>query len=179
MPSDQSTGRAAAGDVFTASRRVDAPRELVFRVWTEPEHLSRWWGPKGFEMLECLLDLRPGGEFLYGMRSPQGHTLWGKWVFREIDAPERLSFVASFSDEQGNVIRAPFSADWPLRVLSTVIFDEQEAGTLISLHGAPFEASEAERATFAAGRDSLTQGWAGTFGQLDEYLALVKEEVAR
>src|SRR5205823_4677268 len=82
--------------------------------WVEPDRLARWWGPKGFTMLSSTLDLRPGGIFHYGMRSPDGREMWGRWVFREVVAPERLVFVASFSDEAGGVTRHPFAPDWPL-----------------------------------------------------------------
>ncbi len=64
-----------AGGEFLIRRNFNAPRELVFKAWTETERLTRWWGPKGFTMLSCKLDLRPGGVFLYGMRSPDGHVL--------------------------------------------------------------------------------------------------------
>ena len=55
---------------FVISRRLSAPRELVWRVWTDPNHLAQWWGPKGFTVDVAKLDLRPGGRFHYGMRAP-------------------------------------------------------------------------------------------------------------
>src|SRR5215468_2760397 len=83
---------------FVITRVFDAPLDLVFKAWTEAERLTHWWGPKGFKMLSCKLDLRPGGVFHYGMQAPNGAAMWGKWVFREIVAPKRLVFVVSFSD---------------------------------------------------------------------------------
>ena len=105
------------------------------------------------------------------MRSPAGQEMWGKWVYREIAPPERLVFVQSFSDEAGNTTRAPFSADWPLEVLSVVTFAEHGGRTTVTLRGVPVNATEAERKTFAAGYESMRQGWAGTLDQLAEHLA--------
>ena len=97
----------ASGDStreFVISRTFDAPRELVWKAFTEREHLMQWFGPKGFKMLAGTVDLRPGGTFHYGMQAPDGKTMWGKWIFREIVPPERLVTVVSFSDEQGGEI---------------------------------------------------------------------------
>jgi uncharacterized protein YndB with AHSA1/START domain len=162
---------SAADDAFVLTRVFDAPRELVFKAWTEADRLKQWWGPKGFTMLSCKLDLRPGGVFHYGMRSPDGKEMWGKWVFREIDAPGRLAFVASFADEQGNTVRAPFRADWPLEVLSTLTFTEEEGRTTLTMHGVPVNATEAERKAFKDAQGGMRQGWAGTLDQLAEILA--------
>src|SRR5205807_1937556 len=103
---------------FVVTRTFDAPRERVFAAYTRREHLTHWWGPKGFKMLTCSIDLRPGGIFHYGMQAPNGNQLWGKWVLREIVTPERLAFVVSFSNEAGGTTRNPWSPDWPLDVLS-------------------------------------------------------------
>jgi uncharacterized protein YndB with AHSA1/START domain len=149
----------------------DAPRGLVWKAWTEPERLARWWGPKGFTMLKAMLDLRPGGLFHYGMRSPDGQEMWGKFVYREIAAPERMVFVNSFSDEKGGTTRAPFAATWPLDVLNTLTLAESGGKTTLTLRGAPLNATDEERATFAAAGKSMEQGFAGTFEQLDTYLA--------
>ncbi len=156
---------------FVITRTIDAPRALMFRVWTEPEHLMRWWGPKGFKMLRCKIDLRPGGFFHYGMRSPDGSDMWGKWIFREIVAPERLVFINTFSDEAGGLTRPPFAQDWPREMLSTITFAESDGKTTITVEWSPHNATEAERKTFAEGHGSMQQGWSGTFEQLAAYLA--------
>src|SRR5580704_13391744 len=75
---------ATAGDEFAITRVFDAPREQVWKAFTESERLMRWWGPKGFTMQVAKLDLRPGGVFHYCMRSPDGRDMWGKFVYREI-----------------------------------------------------------------------------------------------
>ena len=83
--------------------------------------------------------------------------------------PERLAFVSSFSDAQGNTVRAPFSETWPLEVLSTVTFAERDK-TTVTMRGVPINATEAERQTFQGMHGSMRQGWGGTLDQLTEYL---------
>jgi uncharacterized protein YndB with AHSA1/START domain len=161
----------SADSEFIVIRTFDAPRELVFKAWTEPDRLASWFGPKGFAMLSSTLDLKPGGVYHYGMKSPDGQVMWGRWVFREIVAPERLTFVASFSDEAGGVTRHPFATDWPLEVLSTLTLTEHLGRTTLAMRGIPIDATESERAAFEGGRESMQKGWKGTLDQLDEYLA--------
>jgi len=155
---------------FVISRTFDAPRELMFRVWTDPEHMQHWWGPKGFTAVYSKMDLRPGGFYHYCIRSPDGHDMWGKFVYREIVKPERLVFVNSFSDEKGNVARHPMHLAWPLEMLSTIIFAEQ-AGKPVTIRWLPLNATAEEVKTFEAGFESMQTGWSGTLDQLAEYLA--------
>jgi len=156
---------------FEISRVYDAPRDKMWQAWTEPARLKQWWGPRGFKVHTCKVDLRPGGIFHYGMKAPDGSDMWGKFVYREIKAPEKLVFVVSFSDPQGGVTRHPASPDWPEYILSTVTFAEQGRGkTKVSVSWLPHEASEAERKVFDDGRSSMTQGWGGTLDQLEAYL---------
>jgi uncharacterized protein YndB with AHSA1/START domain len=157
-------------DEFVITRVFDAPRERVWKAWTEAERLKQWWGPKGFTVSHCTVDLRPGGVMHYCLRSPDGHDMWGKFVYREIVKPEKLVFVVSFSDEKGGITRHPMSPDWPREMLSTVTFAEQRGGTLITVRWIPTNATELERKTFEDGRDSMKQGWGGTFDQFADYL---------
>jgi len=156
---------------FVITRVFDAPRELVWKAWTESERLAQWWGPKGFTMGVVKLDLRPNGVIHYSMRTPDGREMWGKIVYREIAAPERIVFVNSFSDAQGNLTRHPLSLTWPLEVLNTLTLSKQEGKTMLTLRGGPINATEEERKTFEAGFESMKQGFSGTFDQLAEYLA--------
>lgn len=156
---------------FVISRTFDAPRDLMFQVWTECEHLSHWWGPKGATVSSCRNDLRPGGLMHYAMRTSEGDEIWGRWVYREIAEPERIVFVNSFSDPEGGLTRHPFAAEWPLQMLTVITFDERDGGTLVTVRWSPYDASDLERATFDSGHDSMRGGWTGTFEQLAEYLA--------
>ncbi len=101
---------------------LDAPRDLVFKAWTEPERLMRWWAPKGWTTPFCKIDLRPGGVFHYCMRSPEGRDFWGKGVYREVVEPSLLVYTDSFSDEEGKLVEPAhygLSPDHPGVVPST------------------------------------------------------------
>ncbi len=174
-PTDDTAGRPAfhAPD-FQLQRTFDAPRELVFRAWTQPEHLVKWWGPAGLTMLRCDMDLRPGGVFLYGMKTPDGHEMWGKWVFRDVRPPERLEFLVSFCDPQGTPVRHPLAADWPLEVLSTVTFTEAAGRTTLAMTGTPWNATAHEHQVFAGATPSMEAGWSGTFANFEAYLATLQ-----
>ena len=152
------------------TRTVNAPRELVFDCFTQADHLSKWWGPKGFEFINATLELNPGGIFHYCMKSPDGFEMWGKFVFVEIESPERLVFINSFSDADGATTRAFFNPNWPLEVLNAVTFQTVGHATQITLRGGPINATEAELAAFAEHIASMQQGFGATFDQLDEYL---------
>ncbi|MDB6108498.1 MAG: hypothetical protein JWR69_248 [Pedosphaera sp.] len=164
-------GQNPAGGLFVISRAFDAPRDLVWRAWTERDRLMQWFGPKGFTMPVARLDFRPGGTFHYCMQSPDGHQMWGKFVYREIVALERIVLVNSFSDEAGGLTRHPMSATWPLEMLSTTTFTEQGGRTTLTLQWAPLNATEAERKTFDGAHEGMKGGWTGTFDQLAAYLA--------
>ena len=156
---------------FTISREFDAPRELVFKAWTEAERLAKWWGPKGCACEVKALDLRPGGLFHYRLHWTAGQEMWGKFVYREIAPPERLVFVTSFSDAAGGTTRAPFSENWPREELNVATFTERDGKTTVTLRGGPVNPTEEERKLYAGMHDSMRGGFGGTFDQLDAYLA--------
>ena len=157
----------SAGQGFFVARDFDAPREMVFRSWTEPERLKRWWGPRGFTTPFCEIDLRPGGVFLFCMRSPEGRDSWGRGVFREIVVPERLVLAMSFADAEGNVVPATYyglSPDWPLETLMSVTFEELAGG-------ATRVAVRDEGVPPGPEGEGTRQGWAEMLEGLAEYLA--------
>ncbi len=163
------------GDEFVIARDFDAPRELVWKAVTEPERMKQWWGPKGTNVVAADMDLRPGGTYHYGMRLPDGKTMWGKFVYREIVPPQRLTFVSSFSDEAGGITRHPLSPTWPLQMLSTFTCEEIPDGrTRFTVRWSPHNATADEQSTFDAGRDSMRQGWNGTLETLTAYLTRVQ-----
>ena len=156
---------------LVVTRVLDAPRDLVWKALTEPARLEQWWGPKGFTSKVHRLELRPGGTFLYSQRTPDGREMWGKWVYREIAAPERLVVVSSFTDEKGNLARHPFNPNWPLEMLTVSTFTEHQGRTTVVVRMVPTNATESERKTFDEGRDFMEEGFAGSFEKLDKYLA--------
>lgn len=171
MAERNSLATTMAEKAFVISRAFDAPRDLVWKAYTEADRLKKWWGPKGFTMLQCEIDLSPGGIFHYGMRAPDGSVMWGKWIFREIVAPERLVVIVAFSDEAGGVTRHPFAPDWPLETLGTTTFEEHGGKTTITTHWVAVTPTDAERKAFDGAHDSMRMGFTGTFDQLAEYLA--------
>jgi uncharacterized protein YndB with AHSA1/START domain len=163
---------SAADRDFIISRHFNVSREHLFAVWTECAHLRRWFGPKGMEIVHCTNDLRTGGVMHYGLRTPDGGVMWGRWVHREISAPEQLVFVSSFSDEAGGITRHPMCVGWPLEMLSTVTFDRLGHGARVTVRAAAHNATELERETFRNAQPGMREGWSGTFSQLSDYLAL-------
>ena len=156
---------------FTIAREFDAPRDLVFKVLSSAEHLSRWWGPAGWEWVSGAMDFRPGGRFHYAMRMAGGPTMWGLFLYEAIEPPQTIVFINGFSDAEGGFTRHPMAPTWPLKVRNVLTLAEKDGKTLLSLAGAPFEASPLEQQTFAAGFESMRMGFGGTFDQLQAYLA--------
>lgn len=152
------------------ARTFDAPRSLVWKMFSQPEHLARWWGPKGLVWVSGTLDFRPGGRFHYCMRGEGGYELWGKFEYHQIEEPNRITWVNCFSDPDGATVRAPFMADFPLRVLNVVTLKDDGDRTVMRLQGAPLDATDAEWAVFKGMHGSMRQGFGGTFDQLEAYL---------
>ena len=134
------TGRCVHGRdaKFVMSRVFDAPRDLLWKCFTDPERMKHWWGPKGFTVIASKMDLRVGGTYHYGMQAPNGGAMWGLFTYREIVPQEKLVFVNSFSDEKGGITRHPGSATWPLHMLSTFTFEDAPGGkTKFTVRGGP------------------------------------------
>jgi len=161
----------AAESEFVITRIFDAPRDLVFDAFTQPERMSRWWGPAGYSVFAATMDLRPGGSYHYGLRAPDGGTMWGKFVYREIVRPQSLVYLNSFSDEAGGLTRHPLRADWPLELLTTIMLTEHVEGTLLTLRWSPLDrALQDERQCFDQSHESMQLGWGGTLDRLAAYL---------
>ncbi|MGB9093840.1 MAG: SRPBCC domain-containing protein [Gallionella sp.] len=109
-------------------RTFDAPRELVWRAWTDPEHVKQWWGPKGFHNEACTTDLQVGGRFILSMRAPDGNVYPCVGTFREVVAPERIVFDGEATEGH------PCGAGLPPRAVVTVSFDERDGKTRLTLH---------------------------------------------
>ena len=161
----EQTSRATE-QVLVIERVFDAPRELVWRAWTEPEHFMRWWGPKDFTSPACKIDLRVGGTYLACMRSPEGQDFWSTGTYREIVVPERIVYTDTFADAEGNVVPATqygMSADIPLELLVTVTLEPYEGKTRLTLRHAGLPAGEMS--------DLTSAGWNESFDKLAESFA--------
>jgi len=157
---------------FTISRTFDTSREQLWKCFTDPEGMRQWWGPKGAKIIHSKMDLRPGGSYHYCMRTPDGNEMWGRQIYREIRAPEKIVLVNSFSDEEGGLTRHPLAPQWPIEVLATFTFTE--AGprkATFTVTWTPLYPTTEELKAFDAGHDSMKHGWAGTMEQLADHLA--------
>ena len=139
------------------TRVFDAPRELVFKAWTETKHVAQWWGPKGFTNPVCEMDVRVGGAIRIDMRAPNGVVYPMKGVFEEIAEPERLVFIASALDENGNSM---------FDVLTSVIFAEQRGKTALTLQLRVIKAT-AQAPQYLKGMEA---GWSQSLDRLGSHL---------
>lgn len=161
-----------AAETFTIARTFDAPRDLVWAVFTQPEHIINWWSSPGTTCVSCDMDLRPGGVFHYALKAEDGAIMWGKWLIQEVTPPETVRAITSFSDENRGTTRHAMAPEWPLETYAEMLFSEPAAGkTTMTIHWTPYNASEVERALFAASHDSMNGGWGVTLGNLQTYLA--------
>lgn len=146
---------------FVMERVFDASRELVWQAWTKPEHLTQWWGPKGWTLPVCQVDFRPGGVWLYCMRGPDGEEAWGKAIYREIVEPERIVYLDTFVDETGNPLEG-----MP-EMLITVTFADHDGKTRLATHAQFASAADLEAVLAMGMVEGLTQTW----DRLEAYLA--------
>lgn len=132
------------------TRLLDAPRALVFKVWTEREHLIHWSAPRGFVITHCEGDVRPGGAWRACMRAPDGVDHWLGGTYRDIVAPQRLVFTHRWDNDPDH------------ETLVTVLLSERNGKTELTFHQALFES--------AAMRDAHFGGWSECFDRLAEHL---------
>ena len=117
------------------------------------------------------MDFRPGGKCRF-LVELDGLSMWGLWRYIEITEPTRIVSIVSFTDDSGEkLIEHPMQKNWPLQILSTITFAEDGDKTRITVHWTAYQATEREKAAFENGASDMTQGWTGTFEQLDEFLA--------
>jgi len=112
-------------DELTLTRMIDAPRDLVFRAWTDPAQLARWWGPSGFTTTMKSWEARAGGAILLEMNAPYGAVYPMSGAFREVVPTERIVFTASALDPQGRPI---------FEILNTVTFADKGGKTMLTLN---------------------------------------------
>ena len=136
MPARSKPVTQADDRVLTITRIFDAPQALVFKVWSAPEHLARWWGPRGFTVISFEADVRSGGAFRFGIRSPEGTEHWAHGTYREVERPARLVFTTAWEDTEGKTKH---------ETLVTLSFAEEKGKTRLSFHQAPFETVECAR----------------------------------
>jgi uncharacterized protein YndB with AHSA1/START domain len=158
------------------SRIIDAPREVLFDVWTDAEHFAQWFGPRQVALPFCRIDPRPGGALHFCHRLTDGTEIWVKGVYREFVAPERLVLSLSFVDASGRPAAHPMFPDWPLDTvfLTTVTFADLEGKTQLTVWQVLVPADAAAKDTVKRERQAARAGWAETLDRLDEYVTHVR-----
>ncbi len=128
---------ANQGNDLVITRIFDAPKELVWKAWTDPERIMKWWGPKMFTVPHCRIDLRVGGSYLLCMRDQDGKNFWTTGVYEEIVPFDRLVHTDCFADENGNIIPASYYGmpgdDWPLAMKVILVFEDLKGKTKMTL----------------------------------------------
>ncbi|WP_300303219.1 SRPBCC domain-containing protein [Ferrovibrio sp.] len=142
---------------YVLERIFDAPRDLVWKTWTDPKLLARWYGPN-VETIIHRLDVEPGGLWLNEMKWG-GKSNYQRAEYTQVVAPERLVCLMSNTDENWNIISSPMMPDWPRVLLTVVTFEDHGGKTKMRLTWTPHEASAAEIACFAAAMDGMGKGW--------------------
>lgn len=156
----QSLSTRVGEQEFVVERLFNAPRTLMFQVFTRPEHLKRWWAPRPYTISVCTIDLRPGGIWHYNMRSPEGQEHWARSVYREIVPPEKLVYTSTFADEHANPIEGVPEH------LATVSFIEEDGKTRVSAQF-QFASAAALKGAIDMG---MVQGMNMTLDYLVEYV---------
>ncbi len=154
---------------YVLERTFDAPRALVWRAWTEPKLLKRWYGPN-VETIIHSHDLKAGGAWLLEMKWG-GNSNFQRADYTEVTPVERLVWLHATTDADWNIIASPMMADWP-RVLETVVtFEEDGERTKLRLTWIPHEATDAEITAFTAAVEGMGKGWESGMKLLEELLA--------
>jgi uncharacterized protein YndB with AHSA1/START domain len=144
------------GREVIVKRVLNAPRELVFQVWTDPAHLARWWGPNGFTTPLCEVDATPGGKIRIDMRGPDGTVYPMTGVFREVTPPERLVFTTTPLDPSGKPL---------FETLNIVNFAEQDGKTTVTVQARAINWTD-QAAPYLQGMEA---GWTQTIDRLVAY----------
>lgn len=156
------------GNSLVITRVFDAPREEVWKAWTDPEIFKAWWGPEGFTSSVSKMEVEVGGKYLNVMHGPGMDGIvrdfWSTGVFKEITEPERLVMTDSFADENGNAVPAShygMSAEFPMEMTVTVEFENENGRTKMTLTQAGMPATE---------QVGARQGWGQSFDKLAKVL---------
>lgn len=158
MGASSNVASSTADRELVITRIFDAPRSLVYKVWSEPEHMVKWLGPQGFSSTILQFDPRPGGAYRFHMRDPQGGDHWQQGVYREVTPPERFVCTYVWADAEGNPTRP--------ETLLTVTFEEIGGKTKLTLRQGLFESVTA--------RNDHRGGWTSSLDRLGEYLATAR-----
>jgi uncharacterized protein YndB with AHSA1/START domain len=146
---------------LVVKRIIDAPIEMVWKAWTEPEHVMRWWGPKNYTSPSCKIDLREGGKYIFCMRAPKeqgGQDSYTTGVYKKIVPMELLDFTQSLSDENGIKIdpsQAGMPPDFPKELRIEIVFKAKGEMTELTITEYDWTVSQMYVYSYAGMQQSL------------------------
>ena len=155
-------------------RDFKAPKALVFEAFSTKEAFAEWWGPVGMPITVIQFDFRQGGKLHYKMEG-NGQTMWGIFKYQNIQKPDLIEFVNSFSDEGGNICKPPFPIEFPNEIFNQLTLEEVNGITTITLSGHPINATPEQEATYYSMMANMSQGFNGTLNQLEAYLTKIQK----
>ncbi len=161
---------ASGKEKFVINRTFDAPIELMFKMWTDPAHFSRWIPPAGATMKFIRAEIRPGGSTFSCMNYGEMLTMYGRAEYREITSPSRIVYIQQFCDQNEKLGRHPMAPTFPATLLTVVELTAEGADkTRVTVTWEPLGTLTAEELeTFITARSGMTQGWTGSFDKLEE-----------
>jgi uncharacterized protein YndB with AHSA1/START domain len=157
-------GSSVSNDILI-NKVFNLPLNAVWLAWTEPEHLKKWWGPKGYTCPSSQMEAKVGGKYLNCMRGPDGKEYWSTGEVKEFIPERKLVITDSFADEKGNIRSASdygMPGNWPKELLITVYFEEADGATKMKLRhqGVPGEV-----------REDCIKSWNESFDKLENNIA--------
>lgn len=152
------------GNDLVIVREFDAPRDLVWDVWTQPDHIEKWWGPRGFDTRVTSVDLRVGGMWHYVMIGPDGNEYPVMGVFSEIDPPKKIVTTDEFDEAY---VKAHPEVELPKGLVATAEFDDLGLRTRLTLTISHPSAEERKKHE----QMGVVEGWGSSFDCMDDYLA--------
>ena len=163
-------------ECFVINRSFDAPRDLVFEMWVNPEHFTKWLAPTGFEMEILHGEIKPGKKTFYKMTNNADVTMYGRVEYLQIEKPGLLVYTQQFCDEHENLGKHPNIPVWPETMHSTVTLTEEGPNqTRITVTWQPVEGvSTEELRAFIEMRGGMTVGWTGSFDKLENLLESIQ-----
>jgi uncharacterized protein YndB with AHSA1/START domain len=160
-------------DKIIIERVFDAPRELVWKAWTDPEIIKKWWGPEGFTAPSIKIDLRVGGKYIFAMKGPEGSewdkVMYSSGVYKEVVPNEKIAVTDYFSDEHGNKMDpVDFGQDpnTPSEMNSVITFEDVEDGkTKLTI---TYQRPENEEQFQAMLKSGMKEGWSSSLNKFAE-----------
>lgn len=162
-------------DGITIERVFDAPRDLVWKAWTDPEMIKKWWGPEGFTAPSIKIDLRVGGKYTYAMKGPEGsewdRVMYSSGIIKELVPQEKIVSTDYFSDQEGNMIKPSDegqSEDFPTEMTVTITFKDEGVGkTKLTIF---YPKAENEKQYEAMLKSGMQEGWNSSLDKLAKSL---------